>query len=114
MVNRLRDSSHQARGPIERNRVALEQGREGRPSRDQVHDQEVAAIIHLANAVYANDVGMAQPGQSPRLGEESPYSRWRVERLTLNQLQRHALVQALLKRFVNLAHAAGAEQAHQW
>ncbi len=113
VLDRPSHHRHQRCDAVERDGPLSEQGGECRPVLDQVHDQEVSAVGHPADAVHADNVRVPQPRQRPRLGEEPPHPRRRIERLIPDQLERHSLAQALLDRLVHLAHPARAERAHQ-
>ena len=113
VLDGLGDARDQCRGAVEGHRAGLDQRREGLPALDQVHDQEVAAVLHPADAVHVHDLRVPEPRQGPCLGDEPPHPTGRVECLAMHQLDRHGLSQTLLKSLEDLAHPPRAERTQE-
>ena len=82
------------------------------PEVQPIHEfhHEVVQAIHMAKLVQRNDVGMAQLGQRAGLAREALREPRVPGGFHWKNLERHQPVNLALPRFIDCAHAAGAEQ----
>ena len=78
---------------------------------DQLHGEEVLAVLGTSRLVDGADVRVLQPGEGLRLALEHPDPGVVHERAAANDLDRHLSLRAGLLRLVDDPHAALAQHA---
>jgi hypothetical protein len=107
-VERIRKILSDRLGSLDRQRALPVEELPQRFARNFVHHVVEQAVVP-PRLVHRHDVGLANPGEHPRLGEEAPGDRGPLGQLGMGNLDRDAALQGPVHRFVDEAHSAPAE-----